>query len=324
MGLVALPPAIITGAACAALDSGLCSAHWGSQKGPQCLYLFAPRCAGYCSRGSLYDCLAAAREQPELASQLTWQRRLAMAVDAGSGLCYLHRRSIIHRDGAVPWQRGCCGLQGRNNKLHSSLSSSCFDFHHCCCRTAVPAAVKSPNLLVDEAWRVQVAGERKWLMRACLHACCTHGVFVSSSRLPQQAATQPSPNLHLALPDFNLAKILQGAHSNGSMSTTGVTNPVWLVSAGQAAGGTARGHAKLMHICMLPTSAQPAVMQAPEVLDGEAATPASDVYSFGMVGATSRCLPLCSQQWHQCAVPTVCPVSLAPAHSTICRCCTSC
>ncbi|PRW51177.1 Serine threonine- kinase CTR1 [Chlorella sorokiniana] len=69
MGLVAVPPALIT---------------------------------EYCSRGSLYDCLAAAREQPTAAAQLTWRRRLAMAVDAGAGLLYLHRRSIIHRDVKSP------------------------------------------------------------------------------------------------------------------------------------------------------------------------------------------------------------------------------
>jgi serine/threonine protein kinase len=82
MGLVAVPPAIMT---------------------------------EYCSRGSLYDCLKAGREQPAAAAQLTWRRRLAMAVDASMGLLYLHRRNIIHRD------------------------------------------VKSPNLLVDDAWHVKVA-----------------------------------------------------------------------------------------------------------------------------------------------------------------------
>lgn len=74
MGLVSLPPALIT---------------------------------EYCSRGSLYDCLAAAREQPAAAAQLTWQRRLAMAIDAGAGLLHLHCRNIIHRDGALPgWCSG--------------------------------------------------------------------------------------------------------------------------------------------------------------------------------------------------------------------------
>ncbi|KAI7844166.1 hypothetical protein COHA_002301 [Chlorella ohadii] len=84
MGLVALPPALIT---------------------------------EYCSRGSLYDCLAAARDNSAAAAQLTWHRRLSMAIDGGTGLLYLHRRNIIHRD------------------------------------------VKSPNLLVDEHWRVKCSGK---------------------------------------------------------------------------------------------------------------------------------------------------------------------
>ena len=55
--------------------------------------------AEYCSRGSLYDCLAAARDNSAAAAQLTWHRRLSMAIDGGTGLLYLHRRNIIHRDG---------------------------------------------------------------------------------------------------------------------------------------------------------------------------------------------------------------------------------
>lgn len=93
----------------------------------------------YCARGSLYDCLSAAKNDPAAATRLTWARRLAMvraphlcgragcwgtataacpfgaelplnsgpppsstvqAVDAGTGLVYLHGRNIVHRDGA--------------------------------------------------------------------------------------------------------------------------------------------------------------------------------------------------------------------------------
>ena len=70
-----------------------------------------PHPAEYCSRGSLYDCLAAAREQPAAAAaaQLTWQRRLGIAIDAGTGLLYLHRRNILHRNGEAG-----CGMHGRH------------------------------------------------------------------------------------------------------------------------------------------------------------------------------------------------------------------
>ena len=97
----------------------------------------------YCARGSLYDCLHAARTSPAVAAELTWARRLGMvrgqcmwravlglnagesgkvappplglpafstrslsalilqAIDAGTGLLYLHSRNIVHRDGAL-------------------------------------------------------------------------------------------------------------------------------------------------------------------------------------------------------------------------------
>lgn len=102
----------------------------------------ACRPAEYCSRGSMYDCLAAAREHAAMAAQLTWRRRLAMAVDAGTGLLYLHRCSIIHRDGVLLVARcrllhGAAGCMVRHafpglRDLHASLHS-CRPpvLHHC-------------------------------------------------------------------------------------------------------------------------------------------------------------------------------------------------
>lgn len=40
----------------------------------------------FCARGSLYDVLRAAAQDPELAAQLTWDRRLGMAIDAATGM----------------------------------------------------------------------------------------------------------------------------------------------------------------------------------------------------------------------------------------------
>ncbi|KAL4444223.1 hypothetical protein ABPG75_011960 [Micractinium tetrahymenae] len=70
----------------------------------------------YCAQGSLFGLLHRARHEPDLARQLSWSRRLQMALDAATGMLYLHRRTppIIHCD------------------------------------------LKSPNLLVDENWRVKV------------------------------------------------------------------------------------------------------------------------------------------------------------------------
>lgn len=71
----------------------------------------------YCARGSLADVLRGGKQgKPGAAAELTWRRRLSMALDAATGMLHLHARTppIIHRD------------------------------------------LKSPNLLVDVHWRVKV------------------------------------------------------------------------------------------------------------------------------------------------------------------------
>lgn len=70
----------------------------------------------YCEKGSLLDLLKLAREIPALAAQLTWPRRIQMALDAARGMLCLHshKPTILHRD------------------------------------------LKSPNLLVDKHWHVKV------------------------------------------------------------------------------------------------------------------------------------------------------------------------
>lgn len=72
----------------------------------------------YCSKGSLADILRAGRQgKMGMAENLSWRRRIGMAMDAATGMLHLHARSppIVHRD------------------------------------------LKSPNLLVDSHWRVKVA-----------------------------------------------------------------------------------------------------------------------------------------------------------------------
>lgn len=104
----------------------------------------------------------------------------------------------------------------------------------------------------------------------------------------------------LQVSDFNLAKIL-GPAGSSSTSAGGPANPQWLVSGG--AGGQWGLHTFLMarsrlsEACMPPVRerhnashqrptgrtplASPA--QAPEVVQGDKASAASDVFSFGMV-----------------------------------------
>jgi serine/threonine protein kinase len=52
----------------------------------------------YCGRGSLTSVLQEGLKSPQKAAQLTWQRRLRMAIDAAKGMLYLHKRGIVHRD----------------------------------------------------------------------------------------------------------------------------------------------------------------------------------------------------------------------------------
>jgi len=51
----------------------------------------------FCAKGSLANCVRAARSDASVAAQLTWRRRLTMALDAARGLLYLHSRGIVHR-----------------------------------------------------------------------------------------------------------------------------------------------------------------------------------------------------------------------------------
>jgi hypothetical protein len=127
MGLCTIPPCILTGKPdrLKTLPPRRKLLATGARPPPPCRLRWLPDrlpprpcTAEYCARGSLYDVLRRGRQDPARAAELTWSLRLAMAGDAARGLLYLH--------------------------------------------TATPAIihrdVKSPNLLVDESWRVKVGG----------------------------------------------------------------------------------------------------------------------------------------------------------------------
>ena len=118
--------------------SGRCAARC---KAPHPMPALYPACAEYCSRGSLYDCLATAHDNPAAAAQLTWHRRLSMAVDGGTGLLYLHRRNIIHRDGEAVCM-ACAGVKC----LHCSCDQR---LHHTVvgCQPSLLCSLSNPSML---------------------------------------------------------------------------------------------------------------------------------------------------------------------------------
>lgn len=120
----------------------------------------------YCSRGSLTGVLMRAKEDSAFARMLTWERRLEMALDAAFGMLYLHTRSP--------------------HIVHRDL--------------------KSPNLLVEQSWRLKVT-------------------------------------------DFNLSRFVEDNLKTRSSSMAAM-NPRWL---------------------------------SPEVMRGERATKAADVFAFAVV-----------------------------------------
>lgn len=168
----------------------------------------------FCSGGSLAEVLAEARRNPETAgAALTWQRRLNMMLHAAVGMLYLHSRPQ-----AI---------------IHRDL--------------------KSPNLLVDDNWRVKVSGLGWWV---AVGAGLSH-MRLAAHMVPLLLTSTPHsmhPLLLLLLvlssffqiTDFNLSKLI----ADQGNSSVAAMNLRWL---------------------------------APELMQGERATLASDVFAFGVV-----------------------------------------
>ncbi len=108
--------------ACSAVHCPLL--HAASARHPCCVNFFGVTrnppalVTEYCGRGSVAELLDRARASPAVAAELTWRRRLLIALGAADGMAYLHGHKpapIIHRD------------------------------------------LKSPNLLVTDAWQTKAS-----------------------------------------------------------------------------------------------------------------------------------------------------------------------
>lgn len=143
LGVCLKPPAIVTGKS--ACNGDMTSPHGTSAQGPPpFLTNHGARCAEFCARGSLYDVLRKAADSPAHAAQLTWARRLSMALGAAKGCLYLHscQPPIIHRDLKV------CAVAGDEEPRQLALHRSC---------SRHQTFLQSPNLLLDDAWRLKIS-----------------------------------------------------------------------------------------------------------------------------------------------------------------------
>lgn len=126
LGLCTLPPCILTG-----VGGLVWEVTWSPTRSPPLLqqqqasglgtrnpwpidftHTRLQNAAEYCSRGSLYDVLKQGTRLPAAAAELTWRRRVDIALGAARGLLYLHLSSpaILHCD--VRWASPALGLAG--------------------------------------------------------------------------------------------------------------------------------------------------------------------------------------------------------------------
>lgn len=196
----------------------------------------------FCERGSLTDCLRAARGDPAVAAQLTWRRRLTMAIDAALGMAYLHSRSIVHR---------CDGLE----RVGTGGKGRCLQHGvHLPCTLLLSAGISR----AQTCWSTSTGGSRSqvwaWLplpppaADSC-SKCCTLWDSSGFGALD----TPLLPPLPCCPPDFNLSKIVSDATHSSSQAAM---NPRWLAPEVMQVGSRPRGR-HLWAGCLLNSPTHP-------------------------------------------------------------------
>lgn len=211
LGLCALPPCILTGAL--TLAAARSCYGWGvllllegraaAQDGCCCRSLCLPACsllpppctpaalhpAEYCSRGSLYDVLRAASLDPAKAAQMTWRLRLSM-VSACTCTAYLHPPALGRFADALP--PAALPLPPAPPCTAQALDAAAGMLYlHRMKPATVHRDLKSPNLLIDEHYRIKVACRLQRGCAACCSACaascCCRGAALASLGLQPHA-----------------------------------------------------------------------------------------------------------------------------------------
>lgn len=218
--------------------------------------------AEYCSRGSLYDVLRAAAQQPDKAAELTWQRRLGMvrlaaaAATAGHGCTVVPewaglvqvaaatghachsadpsaapRRPPTRRPGRRWAPRAACTTCTPTTRPSSTATSRWGGVRGALLRAGLSrvqglARPPSPHppLLQSPNFLIDYG----W--RAKVAECVVRLARVLGLWPPAAAAAPPAlPPTPLLPASFNLSKILAAAPV-GSSTAGGANNPTWLVS----------------------------------------------------------------------------------------------
>ena len=230
---------------------------------PACPYSVPPRSAEWCAKGSLFDVLRSAARHPERAAVLTVGLRLQMAVDAARGLLYLHRHvpAIVHRDVKVGRPVIVKEMAGRWEWLPWLVSAAALSLGALPC---LHPWAQSPNLLVDEHYRVKVAGEwpptrcrrgRPPAEHACLLPLLLPPLLLPPLLLPAVSSASSVLSCRASFPATRLQPVAPAGGQPGRRRQPGRPNQPHLVRLdGQLAGWLLRSAVPTLPPCFAGTA----------------------------------------------------------------------